>query len=579
MRMSQLYMPTLKEAPSDAEIVSQELLIRGGFVRKVASGIYTYLPLGKRVLSKIERIVREEMDAIGAQEILMPILQPAELWRITGRWDDYGPEMMKLKDRHEREFTLGPTHEEVITDLVKNEVRSYKQLPLILYQISVKYRDEIRPRFGVLRAREFIMKDAYSFHRDWDSLNEVYEDFRRAYSKISERLGLEYLVIEAESGAIGGSVSHEFVIPAGVGETNVLICDECGYKASDEKAEFKGKYEEIDEEERELKKVPTPDVRTMDEVSDFLNVSPERIVKSLLFKGKEGFVMALIRGDLELNEAKLKAYLKDQSLRLATPEEVLEEFGVPIGFIGPVGLDNVRKIADVSVKYLKNFVVGGMEEDTHYVNVNLGRDFEVDEWADLKVVKEGDPCPVCGNPLREIKGIELGHIFKLGTKYSKSMETFFTDEDGSLKPFIMGCYGWGVSRTMGASVEQLHDDDGIIWPISIAPYRVVVTVVNVNDEKQMKTGEEIYKKLLEIDEEVVIDDRNVSPGVKFKDADLVGFPIRINVGKGVQEDKVELKVRYSKKFFKVSVKEGLAELINTLKKLEEDYDPHRRSEE
>ena len=577
--MSKLYMPTLKEAPSDAEILSQELLIRGGFVRKVASGIYTYLPLGKRVLSKIERIVREEMDAIGAQEILMPILQPAELWKTTGRWDDYGPEMMKLKDRHEREFTLGPTHEEVITDLVKNEVRSYKQLPLILYQISVKYRDEIRPRFGVLRAREFIMKDAYSFHRDWNSLNEVYEDFRKAYSKISERLGLEYLVIEAESGAIGGSVSHEFVIPASVGETNVLICDECGYKASDEKAEFKGKYEEINEGEKELKKVPTPNVRTIDEVSDFLNVSPERIVKSLLFKGKEGFVMALIRGDLELNEAKLKAYLKDQSLRLAAPEEVLEEFGVPIGFIGPVGLDSVRKVADVSVKYLKNFVVGGMEEDTHYINVNLGRDFEVDEWADLKVVKEGDPCPVCGNPLREIKGIELGHIFKLGTKYSKSMEALFTDEDGSLKPFIMGCYGWGVSRTMGASVEQLHDDDGIIWPISIAPYRVVVTVVNVNDEKQMKTGEEIYKKLLEMNEEVVIDDRNVSPGVKFKDADLIGFPIRINVGKGVREGKVELKVRYSKKFLKLSVKEGLAELISTLKKLEEDYDPHRRSEE
>lgn len=577
--MSKLYMPTLKEAPSDAEIVSQELLIRGGFVRKVASGIYTYLPLGKRVLSKIERIVREEMDAIGAQEILMPILQPAELWRTTGRWDDYGPEMMKLKDRHEREFTLGPTHEEVITDLIKNEVKSYKQLPLILYQISVKYRDEIRPRFGVLRAREFIMKDAYSFHRDWDSLNEVYEDFRKAYSKISERLGLEYLVIEAESGAIGGSVSHEFVIPASVGETNVLICDECGYKASDEKAEFKGKYEEINEGEKELKKVPTPNVRTIDEVSDFLNVSPERIVKSLLFKGKEGFVMALIRGDLELNEAKLKAYLKDQSLRLAAPEEVLEEFGVPIGFIGPVGLDSVRKVADVSVKYLKNFVVGGMEEDTHYINVNLGRDFEVDEWADLKVVKEGDPCPVCGNPLREIKGIELGHIFKLGTKYSKSMEALFTDEDGSLKPFIMGCYGWGVSRTMGASVEQLHDDDGIIWPISIAPYRVVVTVVNVNDEKQMKTGEEIYKKLLEMNEEVVIDDRNVSPGVKFKDADLIGFPIRINVGKGVREGKVELKVRYSKKFLKLSVKEGLAELISTLRKLEEDYDPHRRSEE
>lgn len=579
LRMSQLYMPTLKEAPSDVEIVSQEFLIRGGFIRKIASGIYTYLPLGKKVLSKIEKIVREEMNAINAQEILMPILQPAELWKTSGRWDDYGPEMMKLRDRHEREFTLGPTHEELITELVKNEVKSYKCLPLILYQISVKYRDEIRPRFGVLRAREFIMKDAYSFHRNWESLDEIYEEFKKAYSKISERLGLKYMIIEAETGAIGGSVSHEFVIPANVGETNILVCDECGYKASDEKAEFKGKYEEINEEEKMLRKVPTPNVRTIDEVSDFLNISPERIVKSLLFVGKEGFVMALIRGDLELNEAKLKAHLKDQSLRLATPEEVFEKFGVPIGFIGPVGLNNVRKIADVSVKYLKNFVVGGMEEDTHYINVNFGRDFEVDEWVDLKVVKEGDPCPVCGNPLKETKGIELGHIFKLGTKYSESMGAFFTDEDGTLKPFIMGCYGWGISRTMGAAVEQLHDKDGIIWPISIAPYKIVVTVVNVNDEKQMKTGEHIYKKLLEMNEEVVIDDRNVSPGVKFKDADLIGFPIRINVGKSVQEDKVELKVRYSKKFIKVHIKEGLSELISSLKKLEEDYNPHEKEKE
>lgn len=570
--MGQLYVPTLKETPSDVETKSHEYLLRGGFIRKVAAGVYTYLPLGRRVLLKVENIVREEMDRIGAQEILMPIIQPAELWKRSGRWDDYGPEMMKLKDRHGRDFTLGPTHEEIVTELVKDEVKSYRQLPLVVYQIANKYRDEIRPRFGLLRAREFVMKDAYSFHSSWESLDEVYELFKKAYSKIMERLGVKYTIVEAESGAIGGSVSHEFVIPARIGETNVLYCDRCGYQASDEKAEYRGEYPATDEEEKNLEKVPTPGIRTIEEVSNFLGVPPSRIVKSLLYKGRDGYVMALIRGDLELNEAKLKAYVKDQSLRLATPEEVLEDFGVPIGFIGPIGVD-VRKVADHSVRYLKNFVVGGMEEDTHYVNANQPRDFRVDEWCDLRTVVEGDPCPVCGTPLKATKGIELGHIFKLGTKYSEAMGAYFMDEEGRLRPFIMGCYGWGVSRTVAAVVEQFHDEDGMIWPLTIAPYRVVVVVVNVSDEEQRAMGERIYRALLERGEEVVLDDREVSPGFKFKDADLIGFPVRVNVGKSLKDGFVELKKRYSRDVVKVSVRNGLSEFFEALERIKMEYDP------
>ncbi len=570
--MKDLYAPTLKETPSDVETVSHEYLLRGGFIRKVAAGIYTYLPLGRRVLLKIENIVREEMNRIGAQEILMPILQPAELWKQSGRWDDYGPEMMKLKDRHERDFTLGPTHEEIVTDLVKNELRSYKQLPLTLYQIANKYRDEIRPRFGLLRAREFIMKDAYSFHASWESLDETYEQFKKAYSRIMERLGVRYMIIEAETGAIGGNASHEFVVPAKIGETNVLFCEKCGYQASDEKAEYKGEYTQEQEEEKPLKKVPTPGVKTIEEVSEFLGVPPSKIVKSLLYKGREGYVMVLIRGDLELNEAKLKAHLKDQSLRMATPEEILKDFGVPVGFIGPIGVD-VKKVADHSVRGLKNFVVGGMEEDTHYVNANHPRDFKVDEWYDLRTMVEGDPCPVCGEPLKATKGIELGHIFKLGTKYSEAMKAYFMDENGEMKPFIMGCYGWGVSRTMAAVVEHFHDENGMIWPLSIAPYTVVVDILNMNDAEQKQVGEKIYQVLSEKGEEVVLDDREVSPGFKFKDADLIGFPIRINVGRSLKEGVVELKKRYSKELVKVNIKNGFGTLLETLEKMKREYDP------
>ena len=369
MRFSQLYAPTLRENPADAEIPSQALLQRAGFVRKIAAGIYTYLPLARKTLLKIENIVREEMNRIGAQEILMPIVQPAELWQKSGRWDDYGPEMMKLKDRHNRDFTLGPTHEELVTELIKNELTSYKQLPLSLYQIANKYRDEIRPRFGVLRAREFIMKDAYSFHDSWESLNDTYLKFKEAYSKIMERVGLRYTIIEASSGAIGGSESHEFVAFANSGESNILYC-ECGYAGSDERVPYKGDYPKYDEDEKEIELVYTPNVRTVEQVADFLNVDVRRIVKSLIFKGREGFVMALVPGDKELNFEKLKAYLNDQSLQMALPDEILAEFGVPIGFLGPVDLKKVRIIADNGVKYMKNFVVGGMKKDHHYINVN-----------------------------------------------------------------------------------------------------------------------------------------------------------------------------------------------------------------
>lgn len=569
MRFSRLYAPTLKEKPSDAELVSQELLQRGGFVRKIAAGVYTYLPLGWRVIRKIEEIVREEMDAIGAQELLMPIIQPAEIWKITGRWDDYGPEMMKLQDRHERAFTLGPTHEEMITTIVRDELNSYKQLPLSLYQIANKYRDEIRPRFGILRAREFIMKDAYSFHRDWQSLDETYKDFYRAYSKIVERIGLKYVVVEAATGAIGGSESHEFSVLASTGESTLLLCERCGYAASQERAEYIPEYDETEEEEKPLERVDTPDVRTIEEVSNFLGVPKEKIVKSLVFVGRQGAVMALIRGDLELNPEKLKAHLKDQTLELADPETVEKLFDVPVGFVGPVGAENVRIIGDLSVQKMKNYVVGGMKTDTHYINANHGRDFTVSEWVDLKLVEAGDRCPKCGEPLESTKGIELGHIFKLGTKYSEAMGAYFTDQDGSKNPFIMGCYGWGISRTMGAAVEQLHDDRGIIWPLSIAPYQVVVTVVNMGDENQVKTGERIYSHLMGAGLEVLLDDRSVSAGFKFNDADLIGIPIRVTVGKKVSQGLVEVKKRYEEHAQSISTESVVEAVMNALK----SYDP------
>ncbi len=544
MRFSRLYAPTLKEAPADADTISQELLIRAGFIRKTAAGVYTYLPLARKVLLKIEKIIREEMERIGANEILMPIIQPAELWKQSGRWDDYGPEMMKLKDRHGRDFTLGPTHEEMVTFLVQNELNSYKQLPITLYQIANKYRDEIRPRFGVLRAREFIMKDGYSFHSSWESLDETYQKHREAYSRIMERIGLKYVIIEAATGAIGGSESHEFVALAKNGESTLLFC-ECGYAGSDEHVPFVDveKYKD-NSEEKPIELVHTPNTRTVEEVANFLNVPVNKIVKTLVFFGRDGYVMAMVPGDRELNFEKLKAYLNDQSLVMADAQGVLDTFGVPIGFLGPVGVDikKIRIIADNTVKYMKNIVVGGMKTDYHYINVNVGRDFVPTEYTDLIVATAGDSCPKCGKPLSMEKGIELGHIFKLGTKYSEAMGVKYMDKDGQLKPFIMGCYGWGVSRTLGAIVEQLHDEKGVIWPLNVAPFEVVITTVSQN-ENITSYAEKLYNFLKEKGIDVLYDDRNVSPGFKFNDAELIGIPFRVTVGKLLSEGQVEIKSR------------------------------------
>ena len=573
MLFSRLYAPTVKEKPADSETISHELLIRGGFIRKVAAGIYTYLPLGWRVIKKIIRIVEEEMEKIGAQEIMMPIIQQAEIWKESGRWEDYGPEMMKLSDRHGREFTLGPTHEEMITFIVRNELRSYKQLPLTLYQINQKYRDEIRPRFGIMRAREFLMKDAYSFHKDENSLEQTYTDFYRAYSKICERLELDYISVEADTGAIGGTDSHEFIIIASMGESDIYICDKCGYSASEERAESKIR-ENNPEDMKALEEVLTPNVKTIDDVSKFLNLPKEKIVKSLLYIGKNGYVMALIRGDYDLNESKLKSFLKDQTLKLATPEEVLRDFGVPIGFIGPIGIDKkikIKKIADLSLKNLTNFVVGGMKENYHYTNVNFDRDFSVDHWGDIRIIREKEGCPKCGNPLKHTKGIEIGHIFKLGTKYSEKLNGYFVDENGETKPYLMGCYGWGISRTLAAIVEQLHDENGIIWPMSVAPYIIEIIIVNISNDEQRNYGFKLYEALKARNHEVILDDRETSAGFKFKDSDLIGFPIRITVGRKLKSGKIEIKKRYERSGIEISIKNGLESVITEIEKVLREY--------
>lgn len=570
MRFSKLYAPTLKESPSDAEVISHELLIRGGFIRKVAAGIFSYLPLGKRVLRKIEEIVRTQMDMSGCQEVLMSIIQPADIWKTTGRWEDYGPEMMKLKDRHDREFTLGPTHEEMVTTLVKNELTSYKDLPVNLYQIYTKYRDEIRPRFGLLRAREFIMKDAYSFHTTMEDLHATYQVMYHAYSRILEKMGLKYRVVEADTGAIGGSGSHEFNVLANSGESKLFLCAKCGYSASDEKAGYTISYPYPQEEPLPLRKVSTPEVKTIEQVSHFLGVPSARIVKSLLYKGREGFVMVLIRGDMEINLSKLRATIKDQTLELAQPEDVFAEFGTPIGFIGPVKIKKakLRIFGDYSIQALQNVVVGGMEKDTHFCDANIGRDYDVGEWLDVRMVQKGDACPNCQTPLEETKGIEIGHIFELGTKYSEKLAAHYIDENGESKPFIMGCYGWGVSRTMAAVVEQLHDEDGILWPFCIAPFHLIITVVNYSDPVQQEVGERLYQFFSEKGVEVLLDDRPASAGFKFKDADLIGIPIRITVGKGVSKGFIEMKCRNRKEATRIALQESdepIYTLYNNLK--------------
>lgn len=545
MRISELLAPTLREVPAEAEVISHILMLRAGLIRKGASGVYTFMPLGYRVIKKVIQIVREEMDMKGGQELMLPIIQPAELWMESGRWDVYGDELFRLKDRHGREFALGPTHEEIITDLVRGEVRSYKQLPLLLYQIQNKYRDERRPRFGLMRGREFIMKDLYSFDKDQTGLDESYRKMYEAYSRIFTRCGLQFRPVEADPGAIGGSGgTHEFMVMADSGEAAIVYCDDCDYAANVEKAEAVITGEPSSETALAPQEVATPGARTIEEVAAFLHMNPEKFIKTLIYQTEDKPIAALVRGDREINEIKLQNLLGCLHLALADDRTVVELTGAATGYAGPVNLKNIRVIVDKEVAVMKNAVAGANKTDHHTLNVNPGRDFALDEVADIRMVHAGEPCPRCGGTLREARGIEVGQVFKLGTKYSQALGAKFLDENGKEQLMIMGCYGIGVSRTVAAAIEQNHDNDGIIWPMPIAPYHALVVPVSTKDEKQMEMAEALYHSLINMGVEAAIDDRNERPGVKFKDADLVGYPLRIVIGgKTVDEGAVEIKHR------------------------------------
>ena len=545
MRYSEMFLPTMKEIPSDAEVISHKLMLRAGMVRKLAGGIYYYLPLGYRVVRKVENIVREEMNRAGAQEVFLPAVQPAELWKESGRWNMYGKELLRLKDRHNRDYCIGPTHEEVITALVRDEIQTYRQLPKNLYQIQTKFRDEIRPRFGVMRSREFGMKDAYSFDVDEANAEESYKKMFDAYNRIFKRCGLHFRAVEADSGSIGGSYSHEFMVSADTGEDAMVFCSDCQYAANMEKAEV-AMPEKVAVEESEyatLEEVYTPDVRTIEEVCDFLDVHPQDVVKTLIFLCDGRPVASLIRGDEEINEVKLKNCLGCDAIELATEDIIREVTNSPRGFAGPIGI-KCDVIADYSLMNMKNFVVGGNKENYHIKGCNTGRDVKIRNFADLRLMKDTDTCPRCGGEIHFARGIEVGHVFKLGTKYSKAMNATFLDKDGTEKYMIMGCYGIGIGRTVAACIEQSNDKDGIVWPMPIAPYQVIITPVNMKDEQLSKAAEDIYRKLEDKGIEVILDDRDERAGVKFKDADLIGIPLRITIGsKTFAEGKIEIKSR------------------------------------
>lgn len=544
MRVSKLYAPTLREVPAEAEVVSHQLMLRAGFMRKAAGGIYTYLPLAWRVLKKIERIVREEMDAKGSQELLMPIVQPAEIWQESGRWDVYGAEMFRLQDRHNRCFCLGPTHEEMVTTLIRGDVRSYRQLPLSVYQIQNKYRDERRPRFGLMRGREFIMKDAYSFDRDEAGLDKSYQDMYDAYTNIFTRCGLNFRPVEADSGAIGGSGSHEFMVIADSGEAEIVFCTSCDYAANVEKAEL---FPLEAQEEAMLTKeeVVTPDCKTIADVCAYLKLPVDHSVKAVAYNSEKGLILCFVRGDHEVNEIKVINTCGVIDLEMAT-EEQLAAAGTVGGYMGPVGIDKKKVIVvvDATVMKMHNVCCGANKEGYHFINVNPGRDFTPTYVADIRLIQEGDPCPHCGGEVSKARGIEVGQVFKLFTKYSSALKATYLDENGKEQPMVMGCYGVGVSRTMAAAIEQNYDDNGIIWPIEIAPYHVLVVPVNTKDEASAAKAEEIYMQLKKVGLETVIDDRNERPGVKFKDADLIGYPLRVVVGpKTLTEGNLEVKIR------------------------------------
>lgn len=547
MRWSKSCLPTFKENPAEAEIASHRLMLRAGLIRKLTSGVYTFLPLGYRVLARIQRIVREEMNAIGCQEVLMPILHPIEIYEESGRIKSFGPELFKLHDGRERLFALGPTHEEVITMVARDDMKSYRTLPQCLYQILIKFRDEIRPRYGVVRAREFVMKDAYSFHQSDASLDETYRAMEKAYRRIIERCGLEYRMVEAESGYIGGNESHEFVVLAEAGESAVLSCG-CGYAVNAER----GTAREEDGAHGSpptgaFSRVPTPGMTTIDQVSSFLGQPPREIVKTLLYRTGDRTAAVLVPGDREVNDIKLARVFDDPAIRFLEPAEIETLTGGPVGFSGPVDLPKGTEIwADELVRNYRSMIVGANAADTHLLGVVAGRDFSIDRFADFVQARAGDRCPRCGDALVQSNGLEVGHIFKLGTKYSEAMNARFIDEAGATHPFIMGCYGFGISRMVAAAIEQKHDENGIVWPPSLAPFDVIVLPVNVNDAAVRECGERFESELVAKGLEVLLDDRDLSPGIKFKDADLVGVPLRLTIGKKLKDGIVELYDRASR---------------------------------
>ena len=543
MRYSQMLLPTLKEVPADAEIVSHILLLRAGFIRKLTAGIYSYLPMGLAAIRKVENIVREEMNRAGAQELLMPMVQPADLWVETGRYKKYGPELLRFSDRHERESCLGPTHEEVITDIARKELHSYRDLPINLYQIQTKFRDEIRPRFGLMRGREFIMKDAYSFDVSDAAAEVSYRKMYDAYKRIFTRCGLDFRAVQADSGAIGGSFSHEFMVLAKTGEDTIVVCSNCEYAANMEKAVVQLRPCTSTEAPAELTKVETPGKRKVDAVCHFLGIEPVQLVKTLVFMADGKPVAVLVRGDREVEEVKLKNLLGVADVIMADDLQVFNATGVPTGYLGPVGIA-IRVVADQEVAAMQNFYVGANEKNYHLKNVNLGRDFQVEAVADLRQITTDDPCPQCGGTLGLTEGIEVGHVFKLGTGYSQSMNATFQDSDGQEKHFVMGCYGIGVSRVVAAAIEQNHDENGIIFPVPLAPYTVVVLNLGIKDHALSAVAEQLYKDLQTAGLEVLLDDRDERPGLKFNDADLLGIPYRLTVGKGyTKSGKVEVRRR------------------------------------
>jgi prolyl-tRNA synthetase len=568
MRWSKTLIPTLKEDPADAEVISHKLLVRAGFIRQISRGIYDYFPLALKVIRKVERIVREEMDRAGAQELLLPICSPAELWQESGRWEMYGKELLRFKDRHERDFCLGPTHEEVITDLVRRSVRSYRDLPVNLYQIQTKFRDEVRPRFGLMRGREFIMKDAYSFHIDVADCRREYDNMYETYKRIFSRSGLRFRPVEADTGAIGGSQSHEFQVLAASGEDAIVSCNRCAYAANVEKAEVKALRpvaRDIAAESPKLTKVSTPEKKTVAEVADFLKLPIERFIKTLVYKTEGGeLVAALVRGDHEVNELKLKAVLKCKELTLANEAAVASSTGVVPGFLGPIDL-KLRMIADLGIHGVRGAVVGANEPDAHYIEVDQERDFTPTAFADLRLAVAGDACPRCDAGVLEAhRGIEVGQVFYLGTKYSESMGATYLDTEGRERPIEMGCYGIGISRMVAAAVEQNHDANGIIWPFSIAPFQALLLPINYDDKKIRDATDGLYRELKARGVEVLLDDRDERPGVKFKDGDLIGIPLRVTIGaKGLEKNIFELRHRSDGRVEEVAIA-GAADKIHQI---------------